>query len=77
MFSYPVKVELDADTGCYIASCRDLPLMNSVGEDIQDALFESVSGLVTAISIETDEHRPIPKGSEPVDGEYVVTVPVL
>lgn len=77
MFTYPVKLEKDADTGAYIASCRDLPLMNSVGDDLQDALFESISGLVTAISIEMDERRPVPTGSKPEKGEYLVTVPVL
>ncbi len=77
MFTYPVKLEKDADTGAYIASCRDLPLMNSVGDDLQDALFESISGLVTAISIEMDERRPVPTGSKPEKGEHLVTVPVL
>ncbi len=77
MFTYPVKVEKDAETGAYIASCRDLPLMNSVGDDLQDALFESVSGLVTAISIEMDERRPVPVGSAPDQDEHLVTVPVL
>lgn len=77
MFTYPVKLEKDAYTGAYIASCRDLPLMNSVGDDLQDALFESISGLVTAISIEMDERRPVPTGSKPEKGEHLVTVPVL
>lgn len=77
MFTYPVKVEKDAETGAYIVSSRDLPLMNSVGDDLEDALFESVSGLVTAISIEIDERRPVPAGSAPEKGEYLVTVPVL
>ncbi|WP_323086732.1 hypothetical protein [Providencia alcalifaciens] len=77
MFTYPVKLEKDADTGAYIASCRDLPLMNSVGDDLQDVLFESISGLVTAISIEMDERRPVPTGSKPEKGEHLVTVPVL
>lgn len=77
MFTYPVKVEKDAETGVYIVSSRDLPLMNSVGDDLEDALFESVSGLVTAISIEIDERRPVPAGSAPEKGEYLVTVPVL
>lgn len=77
MFTYPVKLEKDAGTGAYIASCRDLPLMNSVGDDLQDALFESISGLVTAISIEMDERRPVPTGSKPEKGEHLVTVPVL
>lgn len=77
MFTYPVKLEKDADTDTYMVSCRDFPLMNSVGNNRQDALFEAVSGLVTAISIEMDERRPVPVGSEPEQGEYLVNIPVL
>lgn len=77
MFSYPVKLVKDEETGAYIVSCRDLPLMNSVGDSIENALFEAVSGLVTAISIEIDERRPVPVGSQPESGEYLVAVPVL
>lgn len=77
MFTYPIRLEKDEDTGEYIANCRDLPLMNSVGESIETALHESVFGLVAAISIEIKERRPIPTGSKPEDGEHLVTIPVL
>lgn len=77
MFTYPIRLEKDEDTGEYIAYCRDLPLMDSVGEDIETALHESVFGLVAAISIEIEERRPIPTGSKPEKGEHLVTVPVL
>lgn len=77
MFKYPVKLEQDTKTGAYIVSCRDLPLMNSVGDTIEDALLEAVSGIVTAISIEIDERRSIPLGSQPKNNEYLVTIPVL
>ncbi|PHM51601.1 hypothetical protein [Xenorhabdus hominickii] len=76
-FQYPVKLEHDELTQSYVVSCRDLPLMNSVGESIDEALLEAVDGIVTAIAIEIDERRPIPFGSEARDGEYIVNVPVL
>lgn len=77
MFTYPVKLEKDEDTGVYIASCRDLPLMNSVGNSIQDTLQESTHGLVTAVSIEIDEGRTIPLGSKIKNGEYAIPLPEL
>ncbi|ENR5394166.1 hypothetical protein ACEWIT_003993 [Providencia rettgeri] len=77
MFTYPVKLEKDEATGVYIASCRDLPLMNSVGDSIKDALQESVHGLVTAVSIEIDEGRVIPSGSKIKNDEYAVPLPEL
>lgn len=77
MFSYPVKLERDDATETYVVTCRDLPLMASVGDTVEDALFEAVEGIVSAIAIEIDERRPVPQASEKLDGEYVVRVPVL
>ncbi|MCS2173030.1 hypothetical protein MUU46_22375 [Scandinavium sp. TWS1a] len=77
MYTYPVSLTHDADTGSWIASCRDLPLMHSVGDSIEDALSEAAFGLVTALAIEVDERRPIPTGSTPLDGEHLVSVPLL
>ncbi|MCS2154259.1 hypothetical protein ACIPMZ_05440 [Scandinavium goeteborgense] len=77
MYTYPVSLTHDADTGSWMASCRDLPLMHSVGDNIEDALCEAVFGLVTALAIEVDERRPIPTGSAALEGEYPVSVPLL
>lgn len=77
MFSYPVKLERDDATGQYVVTCRDLPLMASVGESVEDALVEAVEGIVSAIAIEIEERRPVPQASAPENGEYVVNVPVL
>ena len=77
MFSYPVKLERDDATKQYVVTCRDLPLMASVGESVEEALAEAVEGIVSAIAIEIDERRPIPSASAPKEDEYLVTVPVL
>lgn len=77
MFNYAVKLEHDDSTGAYIVSCRDLPLMNSVGYSVDEALLEAADGIVTALSIEIDERRPIPIASAPEEGEYIVSLPVL
>ncbi|MCR8998661.1 hypothetical protein [Rahnella perminowiae] len=76
-FNYAVKLELDEPTGAYIVSCRDLPLMNSVGDSVDEALLEAVDGIVTALSIEVDARRPIPYATDAEPGEYVVSIPVL
>ncbi|WP_354473773.1 hypothetical protein [Pantoea sp. UYEF8] len=77
MFNYAVRLNHDAQSGCYEVSCRDLPLMHSVGDTIDGALLEAEDGIVTAISLEMDMRRPIPSASEPRPGEYVVYLPVL
>lgn len=77
MFNYAVKLEHDPDTKSWIATCRDLPLFNSVGDSVDDALLESVDGAIVALSIEIDARRPIPAASQPEEGEYVIHLPVL
>lgn len=77
MFNYAVKLEHDSDTGAWVVSCRDLPLLNSVGYSIDEALLEAVDAAIMALSIEIEERRPIREASQPEKGEYVITLPVL
>ena len=77
MFNYAVKLTHDAETGDYEVSCRDLPLLHSVGDTVEEALLEAEDGIITAISLEMDMRRPVPVATAPQDGEYVVIVPVL
>ncbi|EEP0994994.1 hypothetical protein HAY25_001960 [Salmonella enterica] len=77
MFNYAVKLERDPDTKSWVATCRDLPLFNSAGDSVDDALLESVDGAIVALSIEIDARRPIPAASKPEEGEYVINLPVL
>lgn len=77
MFNYAVKLTHDAETGAYEVSCRDLPLMHSVGDTPDEALMEAEDGIVAAISLEMDMRRPIPVASAPQADEHVVSVPVL
>lgn len=77
MFNYAVQLTQDAETGVYEVACRDLPLLHSVGDTVEEALLEAEDGIVTAISLEMDMRRPVPVASAPLDGEHVVIVPVL
>ncbi|HCM1923095.1 TPA: hypothetical protein N3A35_003825 [Salmonella enterica subsp. salamae serovar 16:m,t:e,n,x] len=77
MFNYAVKLIHDAETDAYEVSCRDLPLLHSVGDTVEDALLEAEDGIITAISLEMDMRRPIPVASAPLPGEHIVVLPVL
>jgi antitoxin HicB len=76
MFNYAVKLTQDAETRVYEVSCRDLPLMHSVGDTPEEALLEA-DGIVTAISLEMDMRRPIPVATPAREDERVVIIPVL
>lgn len=73
--TYPVLLTRDESTGVYMATCRDLPLFNSVGDTVEEALRESVDGLRAAIEIEKQFGRKVPAGSALLENEYPVTVP--
>ena len=77
MFNYAVKLEHDSDTGSWVVSCRDLPLLNSVGDSVDDALLEAVDAAIMALYIEIELRRPIPEASKANEGEYIITLPVL
>lgn len=77
MFNYAVRLTHDLKTDSWEVSCRDLPLLHSVGDTVEEVLAEAADGLVAAISLEMDARRPIPLASDAQQGEYIVSVPVL
>ncbi|ECG8590647.1 hypothetical protein FNI11_13020 [Salmonella enterica subsp. salamae] len=60
-----MKLVHDAETGAYEVSCRDLPLLHSVSDTVEDAFLEAEDGIIMAISLEMDMRRPIPVASAP------------
>lgn len=77
MFNFAVKLTFDNNSQSWDVSCRDLPLLHSVGNTIEEALLEAQDGIIAAISLEMDMRRPIPIASPPEKGEYLVGAPVL
>lgn len=77
MFNFAVKLAFDSQNQSWEVSSRDLPLLHSVGDTIEEALLEAKDGIITAISLEMDMRRPIPVASPPEKGEYLVVAPVL
>jgi antitoxin HicB len=76
MYDYPVIIHEDENPGVAVTA-PDLPEFNSAGDDVADALRESVDGIETALSIYVDERRVIPPASEPEPGQHVVRLPAV
>lgn len=76
MFDYPVTIHEDENPGVAV-TCDDLPEFNSAGDDVADALRESVDGIETALSIYVDQRRVIPEASNPKPGQHVVRLPAV
>lgn len=76
MYNYAIRFEQDNSPGLAVF-CRDLPELNSYGDDLEHAMREAVDGIETALSIYVDERRAIPEATPPQAGEQVVYLPAV
>jgi antitoxin HicB len=72
---YAIKLIRDGDA--YVASCRDLPAFNSVGDTEAEAVEESVDAMTLVLQWHIDNRLPIPVASEKKRGEQWVNLPAL
>ncbi|SIR82746.1 antitoxin HicB [Aquipseudomonas alcaligenes] len=71
MYNYAVRFMPDTVPGLAIY-CRDLPELNSFGDDEKHALKMAADAIETTLSIYVDQRRPIPAASPAQPGEKVV-----
>jgi len=76
MYDYAIRFETDTAPGLAVY-CRDLPQLNSYGDDVAHALREAVDAIETTLSIYVDERRAIPEATPPLDGEHVIRLPAV
>lgn len=76
MYDYPVTIHEDENPGVAV-TCDDIPEFNSAGDDVADALRESVDGMETALSFYVDDRRPIPAASAAKPGQHVLRLPAV
>ncbi|AIR90572.1 type II toxin-antitoxin system HicB family antitoxin [Pseudomonas cremoricolorata] len=76
MYNYAIRFEQDSTPGLAVF-CRDLPELNSYGDDREHAISEAVDAIEVTLSIYVDQRRPIPESSEPLPGEQVIYLPAV
>jgi len=76
MYDYAIRFEQDSTPGVAVF-CRDLPELNSYGDDRDHAVCEALDAIETALSIYVDQRRAIPPASPAQDGEHVIHLPVV
>lgn len=76
MYNYAIRFEKDTTPGLAVF-CRDLPELNSFGDDEQHAISEAVDAIETTLSIYVDERRAIPEATPPLAGEHVIHLPAV
>ncbi|ROM84859.1 transcriptional regulator [Pseudomonas brassicacearum] len=75
MYDFAIRFEQDA-TGVAVF-CRDLPELNSFGDDVEQAIREAMDAIETTLSLYVDQRRAIPLASAPQEGEHVVHLPTV
>ncbi|WNN40804.1 type II toxin-antitoxin system HicB family antitoxin [Pseudomonas inefficax] len=75
VFEYPVVVHLE--DGSVWVSCPDVPEMACAGDTSEEALFDAVDALESALSFYVDQKKAIPLPATPTEGQPVVRLPAL
>lgn len=76
MYNYAIRFETDTTPGLAVF-CRDLPELNSYGDDREHAISEAVDAIETTLSIYVDERRPIPAATPAEPGEETIRLPAV
>ncbi|WP_212630693.1 type II toxin-antitoxin system HicB family antitoxin [Pseudomonas sp. KB-10] len=77
MYNYAIRFERDDSAPGLAVFCRDLPELNSYGDDEAHALAEAVDAIETTLSTYVDQRRAIPQATAPEAGEHVVHLPAV
>ncbi|MGF6393126.1 type II toxin-antitoxin system HicB family antitoxin [Pseudomonas plecoglossicida] len=75
IFDYPVVIH--QEKGSFWISCPDVPEMASAGDTAEEALFDSVDAMESALSFYVDQKRAIPLPAAPQPDQPVVRLPAL
>ena len=76
MLYYPVTLTPDSND-TFLVGFPDFPEVNSVGDDLSDALTNASDALITALNMYFQDRRPVPLPSEPEAGQHLVALPAL
>lgn len=76
MYNYAIRFEQDTAPGLAVF-CRDLPELNSYGDDREHAIREAVDAIEATLSIYVDDRKPIPEATAPQSDEQVIYLPAV
>lgn len=75
-FTFPITLTPDEVDGGFVVTCRDLPEAITQGDTVDECLSEAEGALESAMHARISRGWDIPEPSEPLAGEYPVTVPI-
>lgn len=77
MYDFAIRFEEDGSAPGVAVFCRDLPELNSFGDDRQHAISEAIDAIESALSIYVEQRRAIPAATPAEEGEVVVHLPAV
>ncbi|HFQ8087455.1 TPA: type II toxin-antitoxin system HicB family antitoxin [Pseudomonas aeruginosa] len=77
MYDYAIRFEQDDSAPGVAVFCRDLPELNSYGDDKTHAISEALDAIGTTLSLYIDARKSIPEATPPEEGEHVVHLPAV
>lgn len=77
MYDYAIRFEEDGTAPGVAVFCRDLPELNSFGDDHQHAISEAIDAIESALSIYVEQRRSIPSATPAEDDEVLIHLPAV
>lgn len=77
MYDYAIRFEEDGTAPGVAVFCRDLPQLNSYGDNREHAISEAIDAIETTLSLYADQRWVIPEASPVKEGEVVIHLPAV
>lgn len=77
MYDYAIRFEEDGTAPGVAVFCRDLPQLNSYGDNREHAISEAIDAIESALSLYADQRWVIPEATPAKEEEVVIHLPAV
>ncbi|WP_060507190.1 type II toxin-antitoxin system HicB family antitoxin [Pseudomonas sp. NBRC 111124] len=77
MYDYAIRFEEDGTAPGVAVFCRDLPQLNSYGDNREHAISEAIDAIESTLSLYADQRWMIPEATSAKEGEVVIHLPAV
>jgi len=77
MYNYAIRFEREGTAPGVAVFCRDLPELNSYGDDQVHAVGEALDAIESTLSLYVDQRRTIPEATPKQEGEVEIHLPAV
>lgn len=77
MYDYAIRFEEDGTAPGVAVFCRDLPELNSYGDNREHAISEAIDAIESTLSLYADQRWVIPEATPAKEGEVVIHLPAV